>query len=64
MIGLQTGSALRVKEAMGHRSLAMSERYVAPISALQRRSTDQAAALVLAIAEREETELLAPPRRD
>lgn len=59
VIGLQTGSALRVKEAMGHRSLAMSERYVAPISALQRRSTDQAAALILAIAEREEAELVA-----
>ena len=56
VIGMQTGSALRVKEAMGHRSLAMSERYIAPISALQRRSTDQAAALVLAIAEREEAE--------
>ncbi|MEL6977068.1 MAG: integrase family protein [Pseudomonadota bacterium] len=62
VIGLQTGSALRVKEAMGHRSLAMSERYVAPISALQRRSTDQAAALVLAIAEREEKELVAAAR--
>jgi integrase len=54
VIGSQTGSALRVKEALGHRSLAMSERYVAPISALQRQSTDQAAALVLALAEREE----------
>ena len=59
VIGLQTGSALRVKEAMGHRSLAMSERYVAPISALQRRSTDQAAALVLAVAERERSDMLA-----
>lgn len=55
VIGMQTGSALRVKEAMGHRSLAMSERYISPISALQRRSTDQAAALVLAIAERGKT---------
>ncbi|MEM9726335.1 MAG: integrase family protein, partial [Pseudomonadota bacterium] len=62
VIGLQTGSALRVKEAMGHRSLAMSERYVAPISALQRRSTDQAAALVLAIAEREKDALPSPMR--
>ncbi len=53
VIGMQTGSALRVKEAMGHRSIAMSERYIAPISALQRRSTDQAAALVLALAEGE-----------
>lgn len=51
VIGSQTGSALRVKEALGHKSLAMSERYVAPISDLQRRSTDQAAALVLALAE-------------
>lgn len=58
VIGMQTGSALRVKEAMGHRSLAMSERYVAPISALQRRTTEQAAALVLAVAEREAAELL------
>lgn len=57
VIGMQTGSAIRVKEALGHRSLAMSERYVAPISALQRRSTDQAAALVLAFAEREEAAL-------
>lgn len=63
VIGMQTGSALRVKEAMGHRSIAMSERYIAPISALQRRSTDQAAALVLALAEREqaEAERLAAP---
>lgn len=57
VIGMQTGSALRVKEALGHRSLAISERYVAPISALQRRSTDQAAALVLAFAEGEELAL-------
>ncbi|MCI4665565.1 MAG: tyrosine-type recombinase/integrase, partial [Neomegalonema sp.] len=63
LIGMQTGSALRVKEAMGHRSVAMSERYIAPISALQRRSTDQAAALVLALAEREaaEAERLSAP---
>ncbi|MEL6316094.1 MAG: integrase family protein [Pseudomonadota bacterium] len=53
VIGLQTGSALRVKEALGHRSIAISERYVSPIGAQQRRSTDQAAALVLAVAERE-----------
>ncbi len=53
LVGAQTGSALRVKEALGHRSVAMSERYVAPISELQRRSTDQAAALVLAFAEGE-----------
>lgn len=62
VIGLQTGSALRVKEAMGHRSIAMSERYVSPISALQRRSTEQAAALVLAVAEREVSDLTAPDR--
>lgn len=53
VIAAQTGSALRVKEAMGHRSVAMSERYIAPIPALQRRSTEQAAALVLAFAEGE-----------
>lgn len=52
VIGLQTGSALRVKEAMGHRSIAVSERYVSPISTLQRRTTDQAAALILEIAEK------------
>lgn len=53
VIGAQTGSALRVKEALGHASITMSERYVAPVSELQRRSTDQAAALVLAFAEGE-----------
>lgn len=58
LIGAQTGSALRVKEALGHRSLAISERYVAPIGALQRQSTDHAAALVLAVAERERNELI------
>ncbi len=58
LVGMQTGSALRVKEALGHRSLAISERYVAPIGALQRRTTDQAAALVLALAEREEGAVL------
>lgn len=57
VIGMQTGSALRVKEALGHRSISISERYVSPISALQRQSTDQAAALVLAIAEREDPDL-------
>lgn len=53
VIGLQTGSALRVKEAMGHRSVLVSERYVSPISELQRATTDQAAALVLELAQRE-----------
>ena len=50
VIGMQTGSALRVKEAMGHRSVSMSERYVSPISDLQRHSTDQAAALIVDLA--------------
>ncbi|MBX2854086.1 MAG: site-specific integrase [Rhodobacteraceae bacterium] len=50
VIGMQTGSALRVKEAMGHRSVSVSERYVSPISDLQRRSTDQAAALIVDLA--------------
>ena len=49
VIGMQTGSALRVKEAMGHRSIAVSERYVSPISELQRQSTDRAATLIMAI---------------
>ena len=50
VIGLQTGSALRVKEAMGHRSVSVSERYISPISELQRRTTDQAAALIVDLA--------------
>lgn len=51
VIGAQTGSALRVKEAMGHRSVTVSERYVSPISELQRRTTDEAADLILTLAE-------------
>lgn len=51
VIGMQTGSALRVKEAMGHSTVAMAERYVARVPSLQRRATDAAADLVLQIAE-------------
>ena len=63
VIGAQTGSALRVKEAMGHRSVAVSERYVSPISTLQRRTTDQAASLILSIAEGREQDALNRDRR-